>query len=128
MERKDETEVTDKKFNLYKLGDVRLAENHGSANRSLRKIKDVDETCEFCPCCYLPGEKENFLVQFKTCDSPDDFSDSGQGIVLYYSFIKFCLIVMAVTCIYMCCFNIYFSYKYNKNIIKNMKFERIDYI
>ena len=116
LERKEETEATDGAFNLYKLGDINLAKIHSSANRPLRKLKDPDENCTFCPCCYLPSEKENYLVQFKTCDSPDDFSDSGQGVVLYYSFIKFCIMVMVVTCICMSCFNIYYSYKYTQEL------------
>ena len=116
LERKNETEASDGAFNLYKLGDIKLAEIHSSANRPLRKLKDPDETCTFCPCCFLPSEKENYLVQFKTCDNPDVFSDSGQGVVLYYSFIKFCVMVLIVTCISMSFFNMYYSYKYTQDL------------
>ena len=116
LERKNETEADEGAFNLYKLGDVKLAEIHSSANRPLRKLNEPDGNCTFCPCCYLPAEKENYLVQFKTCDNPDDFYDSGQGVVLYYSFIKFCIMVMAVTCVCMCIFNIYYSFKYTQEL------------
>ena len=116
MERKNETEADDGTYNPYKLGDVKLAEIHSKAYRPLRKLKDPDENCEICDCCHLPAEKENYFVQFKTCDNPDDFYDSGQGVVLYYSFIKFCLMVMVITCICMCIFNIYYSYKYTQEL------------
>ena len=116
LERKNETEADDGAFNLYKLGDVKLAEIHRSANRPLRKLKEPDGNCTFCPCCYLPAEKENYLVQFKTCDNPDDFSDHGQGIVLYFSFIKFCTIVLFISSIFICFFNIYYSFKYTKEL------------
>ena len=116
IERKNETEADDGTFNIYKLGDVKLAEIHSSANRPLRKLNEPDGNCTFCPCCYLPAEKDNYLVQFKTCDNPDDFSDSGQGVVLYYSFIKYCIMVMVVTGICMCAFNIYYSYKYTQEL------------
>ena len=116
LERKTETEASDGAFNLYKLGDIKLAEIHSSANRPLKKLKDPDANCTFCPCCSLPSEKENYLVQFKTCDDPDEFSDSGQGVVLYYSFIKYCIVVMVITCISMSFFNIYYSYKYTQEL------------
>ena len=80
LERKI-SEDDDGGFNLYKLGDIRYAEIHSSANRPLRKLKEPDEICSFCPCCNLPAEKDNYFVQFKTCDDPDDFCDHGQGIV-----------------------------------------------
>ena len=117
LERKNETEDDDGTFNIYKLGDVKLAEIHRSANRPLRKLKEPDGNCTFCPCCYLPAEKENYLVQFKTCDNPDDFSDHGQGIVLYFSFIKFCTIVLFIASIFICFFNIYYSFKYTKELL-----------
>ena len=116
LERKNETEADDGAFNLYKLGDVKLAEIHRSANRPLRKLKEPDGNCTFCPCCYLPAEKENYLVQFKTCDNPDDFFDHGQGIVLYFSFIKFCISVLFIASICICFFNIYYSFKYTKEL------------
>ena len=116
LERKNETEASDGDFNLYKLGDIKLAEIHSSANRPLKKLKDLDQNCTFCPCCFLPSEKENYLVQFKTSDNPDDFSDSGQGVVLYYSFIKFCIIVLVVTCICMSFFNMYYSFQYTQEL------------
>jgi len=116
LERKDETVADDGTFSLYKLGDVKLADIHSSANRPLRKINEPDGNCDFCPCCFLPAEKPNYLVQFKTCDNPDDFSDSGQGVVLYYSFIKFCIMVMVICCIGMCIFNMYYSFKYTQEL------------
>ena len=116
LERKNETEDDDGTFNLYKLGDVKLAEIHRSANRPLRKLQDIDENCTFCPCCCYPAEKENYFVQFKTCDDPDAFADHGQGIVLYFSFIKFCISVLFIASIFICFFNIYYSFKYTKEL------------
>ena len=62
LERKTATEADDGTFNLYKLGDVKLAEIHSSANRPLRKLNDPDANCTFCPCCYLPAEKDNYRI------------------------------------------------------------------
>ena len=116
LERKIEIEADDGTFNPYKLGDVKLAEIHSSANRPLRKLNEPDGNCTFCPCCNYPAEKENYLVQFKTCDNPDDFADYGQGIVLYFSFIKFCISVSFIASIFICLFNIYYSFKYTKEL------------
>ena len=116
IKRKEEVIVIDNTFNLYKLGDVELAERHGSANKPLRQIKKPDESVEFCPCCNLPAKKDGYLEEYKTCDNPDDFSNCGQGVVLYYSFIKYVIMVMIVSCICISCFNIYFSYKYNHEL------------
>ena len=116
MERKNETEEDDHTYNDYKLGDVKLAEIHKSANRHLRKLKEPDGNCTFCPCCYYPAEKENYLVQFKTYDDPDDFADYGQGIVLYFFFFKFFISVLFIASIFICFFNIYYSFKYTKEL------------
>ena len=110
---RDNTENT---FNLYNLGDVELAERHGSANKPLKQLKEFDSSVEFCPCCNLPAKKDGYLEEFKTCDKSDDFSNCGQGVVLYYSFIKYVIMVMIVSCICISCFNIYFSYKYTHEL------------
>ena len=58
MERKIENKADDGAINLYKLGDVKLAEIHSSANEPLRKLNEPDRNCDFYPCCnYLLKKK-----------------------------------------------------------------------
>ena len=87
-----EQEDIEEEFNIYAKGTIRNAEKHRSATRPKREIQDLteqDENDHICPCCGLPEEVEGKLEYFKTCDSPDDFSNCGQGTVLYYDYIKF---------------------------------------
>ena len=116
FKRKDEVNVQDNSFNIYKLGDVELAERHGSANQPLKGLKKLDDKVNFCPCCGLPSKTQGYLEEYKTCDNPDDFSNCGLGVSLYYSFIKFVILVLVVCCICVSCFNIYFSYKYTQEL------------
>ena len=105
LERKNETEADDGAFNLYKLGDVKLAEIHSSANRPLRKLNEPDGNCTFCPCCELPAEKENYLVQFKTCDNPDD-------IIHLLNFVSWLWLSLVFACVFL-------IYIIHLNILKN---------
>ena len=116
VKRMDEVKVQDNSFNIYKLGDVELAERHGSANQPLKELKKLDDKVNFCPCCGLPSKTPGYLEEYKTCDNPDDFSNCGLGVSLYYSFIKFVILVLVVCCICVSCFNIYFSYKYTQEL------------
>ena len=121
----------DKNFNIYRLGEVKYAILNRSATRPLRQLKDPDETVDFCPCCNMPGEKQGYFEPFKACDNPDEFSDCGQGVVLYYTFIKFIIIVMLVSSICISIINIYFPFKYThelKEVCDNYNLNRNDYV
>ena len=121
----------DKSFNIYRLGEVKYAKLNRSATRPLRQLKDPDETVDFCPCCNLPGEKPGYFETFKTCDNPDEFSNCGQGVVLYYTFIKFIIIVMLISSICISIINIYFPYKYThelKEVCNNYYTNKNEYV
>jgi len=47
LERKIENEAGNGAINLYKLGDVKLAEIHSYANRPLKKLNELDRNCNF---------------------------------------------------------------------------------
>ena len=115
-----EIEVIDETFNIYSRGKIDIAEKHRSANRPKREIAYLteEENNHICPCCGLPEEVNGKLEFFKTCDNPDDFSNCGQGVVLYYDYIKFVIIISFIATIGMTFFNSYFSYKYYYEMTK----------
>ena len=111
----------DETFNIYGLGEIKYAELHGKANRPLKQITDeLDPSIQKCPCCNLPvpDEEQKYLKPYSTCDNPDEFSNCGQGVVLYYSFIKYIIINLFIVSICVSCFNLYFSFKYYKELEK----------
>ena len=81
-------------FNLEAQGTVEFAKLHKNANRPLKKIQEFDEHVEFCPCCSLPRKQKGYLEEFHFNDNPDDFTLCGTGIPLYFSFFRFCLLVL----------------------------------
>ena len=116
-----EIEVIDETFNIYSRGKIDIAVKHRSANRPKREIADLTEeegNIHICPCCGLPEEVNGKIEHFKTCDNPDDFSNCGQGVVLYYDYIKFVIIISFIATIGMTFFNSYFSYKYYNEMTK----------
>ena len=116
-----EIEVIDETFNIYSRGKIDIAEKHRSANRPKREIAYLTEeegNIHICPCCGLPEEVNGKIEHFKTCDNPDDFSNCGQGVVLYYDYIKFVIIISFIATIGMTFFNSYFSYKYYREMTK----------
>ena len=105
LKKLQEVEIKEAKITKFSLGQLKYAEMHKQATKPLRVLQELteEELKNFtCPCCGLPSQISGKLEPYKLCDNPDDFYDSGQGVVLYYSFIKFCLMVMVTTCICMC--------------------------
>ena len=105
-------------FSIYQLGKIDLAEKHRSANKPLREILKSDTIIDYCPCCNFPVMQKGILEPFKTCDDPEDFSNCGIGVSLYFSFIKFIILIMLVVSIFIGFINIYYSYKYTIELIK----------
>lgn len=118
QDKSNEEGKEDQTFNLYQIGKIKYAELNRSATRPLKQIKEIDENAniEKCPCCQLPVETKGYLQPFKTCDDPDEFSNCGQGVTLYYTFIKFIITVLFITSICISIVNIYFSYKYTNEL------------
>ena len=114
-----EVEGIDGEFNIYSRGKIDIAKMHRSATRPKRELDELteeEENLHLCPCCGLSETFEGKVEYFKTCDNPDDFSICGQGVVLYYDYIKFVIIVSIIASIVICFFNIYFSNKYYREM------------
>ena len=108
-------------FNIYSRGTIINAKKHRSATRPKKEIQPLTEEEEFkhiCPCCGLPEKVIGKLEYFETMDNPDEFSNCGQGVVLYYDYIKFVIIIALIASVGMTCFNIYFSYSYYDEMTK----------
>ena len=116
-----EVEEIEGEFNIYSRGKIDIAKKHRSATRPKRELDELNEEEEnlhLCPCCGLSETCEGKVEYFKTCDNPDDFSICGQGVVLYYDYIKFVIIVSVIASIGISFFNIYFSNKYYREMTK----------
>ena len=115
----EEKSAQDNSYNIYRLGEVKYAKLHSSANRPLKAVTEDEgkmSNLNFCPCCNSPAEEEGVLQTFTPCDDPDDFSNCGQGVVLYYSFLKYIIVVLFISAICMGCVNLYFSFEYTRQL------------
>ena len=116
-----EVELINDTFNLYSRGKIEYAKKHRSASRPKRDYEELNENEEnehLCPCCGLPEAFDEKVTYFSTCDDPDKYYTCGQGVVLYYDYIKFVIIVSFIATIGISVFNIYFSNKYYKEMTK----------
>ena len=85
----DNIEIKEEKKSKFSLGEIKIAKIHREAIRPLKKIKDLtkeDIKNNSCPCCGLPLKISGKLEEYKMCDNPDEFSDCGEGVILYFSF------------------------------------------
>ena len=115
------TEKKEDIFNIYSVGSMVIAKKHRSATRPKKQIQyltEAEERDHICPCCGLPEKVRGKIEYFNTCDNPDDFSNCGQGVVLYYDYIKFVIIISFIASVGMAFFNLYFSYKYYTEMTK----------
>ena len=121
LKKFDEIEVKEAKVTKFSLGQIKYAEMHKQATRPLRHLQDLtDEEIKqnACPCCGLPSQISGKLEPYDLCDNPDDFSNCGQGVVLYYSFIKFVIFAILVATIGISGLNVYYAYKYTYELRK----------
>ena len=121
LKKFNQVTVQNENFNIYGLGRIEYAELHGKANRPLKQVREeLTPMIETCPCCHLPApdQKQEYLKLYSTYDNPDDFSNCGQGVVLYYSFIKYVIVNLLIVAIGISCFNMYFNFKYYKELEK----------
>ena len=117
----DNIEIKQGMKTKFSLGEIKIAKIHKEATRPLKKIKDLtkEELNNYsCPCCGLPTQIKGKLENYKMCDSPDEFSDYGEGVILYFSFFKFCIIVTFIASIEIGLFDSYFSYNYYNELQK----------
>ena len=121
LKKLEEIEVKEAKVTKFSLGEIKYAEMHKQATKPLRQLQELtDEEIKkyTCPCCGLPSQISGKLEPYEICDNPDDFSNCGQGVVLYYSFIKFVIFVCLVATIGISGLNIYYAYKYTYELRK----------
>ena len=121
LKKLQEVEIKEAKITKFSLGQLKYAEMHKQATKPLRVLQELteEELKNFtCPCCGLPSQISGKLEPYKLCDNPDDFSNCGQGVVLYYSFIKFVIFVTFIATIGISGLNIYYAYKYTYELRK----------
>ena len=117
----DNIEIKEEKKSKFSLGEIKIAKIHREAIRPLKKIKDLtkeDIKNNSCPCCGLPLKISGKLEEYKMCDNPDEFSDCGEGVILYFSFFKFCILVTFIATIGIGFFDSYISYNYYSELRK----------
>ena len=114
-------------FNLNKIGSIRYAKIHRSANSPLHKINDFNQDTEFCQCCNLPAEQEGVMEKFHFSDNPDKFVECGESISLYFTFFKYSIIVIIIMFLLSGIINIIFSKKIYEELyfICNSKLQNI---
>ena len=116
-----EVEEIDNSFNIYARGKVPFAVMHRSATRPKKEsgnLTQEEEDKHICPCCGLTEEIPGKVDYFKTCDHPDDFSNCGLGVVLYYDYIKFVIIISVIATVGITFFNLYYSNLYYREMTK----------
>ena len=79
------------KFSLDKLGKIKWAKEHASANRPMNKIKEFNKYTKFCNCCNLPCKTPGIIEPFSACEKSENFSVCGRAVPLYFYFIKYCI-------------------------------------
>ena len=127
----DNIEVKEEKKTKFSLGEIKIAKIHKEATRPLKQKKDLtseDIKNNSCPCCGLPTKISGKLEDYKICDSPDEFTNCGQGVILYFSFLKFYIFIALFATIGISIFDSYISYYYYSElkIICNNFFDEHD--
>ena len=137
----DEIEIKDEKktkFSKFSLGKIEYAKIHKQANRPLKKLPDLteEEIKKYsCPCCGLPSQISGKLEPYKIFDNSDEFVNCGQGVVLYFSFFKFAIVVTFIATIGISFLDSFISYNYNyelrkicDNLYANNDIKKLEYI
>ena len=101
-------------FDIYGLGEVKYAVMHRDANIPLKQIEQqqnqqTQPDLKSCPCCNYDLPTKGYLEQYSICENPDNYYTAGQGVVLYYSFLKYIIIVLFIASICISGFNIILS-------------------
>ena len=98
------------KFSLDKLGKIKWAKEHASANRPMNKLKEFNKNTKFCNCCNLPCETPGVIQPFSSCEKSENFSICGRAVPSYFYFIKYCIYCLFVVLIMMSLPLAYFNY------------------
>ena len=104
------------KFSLDKLGKIKWAKQHSSANRPMKKINEFNKSTKFCNCCYLPCPTPGIIQPFSACEKSENFLIVGRAVTLYFYFMKYCIYCLAIVLIMMSLPIAYFNYGYSSEI------------
>ena len=104
------------KFSLDKLGKIKWAKEHASANRPLNKLKEFNKSTKFCNCCNLPCQTPGVMVPFSACEKSENFSICGRAVPLYFYFIKFCIYCLIIILVMMSLPMAYINYRFSSEI------------
>ena len=99
------------KFSLNKLGKIKWAKEHASANRPMNKLKEFNKSTIFCNCCNLPCETPGVIQPFSSCEKSENFGICGRAVPLYFYFIKYCVYCLLIILIMMSIPIAIFNYK-----------------
>ena len=88
-------------FSLNKLGKIKWAKEHASANRPMNKIKEFTKETNFCNCCNLPCETPGIIEPFNCCEMTENFAICGKAVPLYFFFIRFCILSLILVLVIM---------------------------
>ena len=87
--RKESSYIEEFDEPLSQPGRIFLAQIHGSAQRLL-KVKKLSKYIRFCKCCLLPSATPGLVMPYTCLDKREDY---GLGIQLYFSSIRFCILI-----------------------------------
>ena len=111
----DNIEVKQEEKTQFSLGEIKIAKIHKKATKPLKQINDLNKEeikINSCPCCGLPTKIKGKLEDYKICDNPDEYTNCGEGVILYFSFFKFCIVVIFIATIGISIFDSIISYYY----------------
>ncbi len=102
----------DTSYDIYGLGEIKYAKLHSSANKPLKQLRKPEQNFEECPCCNSYYAVKGYLEPYTFCENPDEYSNCGQGVVLYFSFLKFIIVISIMISICTGIVNMYYSNDY----------------
>ena len=104
------------KFSLDKLGKIKWAKEHASANRPMKKINEFNKATKFCNCCFLPCQTPGVIEPFSACEKSENFLTVGRAVTFYFYFFKYCIYCLIIVLIMMTFPIAYFNYWYSYEI------------
>ena len=113
LNKKEAKEEKTTKFSKFSLGKIEYAKIHSQVTRPLKQLQDLtEEKKNSLPCCGLSSQINGKLEPYKIFDNPDEFVNYGEGVVLFFSFYKFAIVVTFFVTIGISFVDSYVSYNY----------------
>ena len=86
-------------FSLDKLGKIKWAKEHASANKPMNKIKEFTKNTKFCRCCNLPISTPGIIEPFSFNEDIENFAVCGKAVSLYFNFYRYCIMCLIIALI-----------------------------